>query len=241
MQWSFGKYSQVPGLLNIIDLGKNLLMRSLQGQWSLRRQGVQHQWGAAAYLQYHYKVPESNLMSIINEAQLLNLGIRSATSKGNVYGIELDHSVALSTWNLSNNLALFKSTFISSEGKKFPSRFDQRYNFHSSIGREWDKEKTNSRKILGWYSSVLFTGALKDTPYNSTDWFSVHRAGLFRLDTRIYRRKFYKHVNTLLALDIQNITNQKNFASSYFDVRSNKQAINYQLGILPNLSFTIEY
>ena len=48
-------------------------------------------------------------------------------------------------------------------------------------------------------------------------------------------------MNTLLALDIQNLTNQQNFSYSYFDTIMNKVNLQYQLGILPNLSYTIEF
>ncbi len=246
-QLMLGKYSQAFSLPAIDEV---FLMRSLQGQLGYLHRVNKTSWSIAGYYQYHYGIPGSGISSLVNESPTSGFFIPKDDTKGKVIGVESEASGVLGAWRWNGNLALFNSQFKDTDDDTYSSRFDQRYLFHGSIGREWEKSKSKSRKMIGWYTALQAGGALRDTPidFNGTDVIlranalnTITRPGLYRLDMRVYRRKFYKHINTLLALDIQNLTSQKNFAFSYFDQVQKSTVINYQLGILPNLSFTIEY
>ena len=43
------------------------------------------------------------------------------------------------------------------------------------------------------------------------------------------------------SLDLQNVTNAQNPAFRYFDSRKGEVITKYQLGIIPNLSYRIEF
>lgn len=247
-QFLLGKYSQI---FSQPKDQKIYLMRSLQSQLGYIHRLKNIRWSVSGYIQHHFDIPGTSANSLINETPVLGAFSPRFSSKGKVLGVESEASGRLGKWIWNGNLALFKSRFKDDvENKIYSSRFDQGYLFHGSIGREWEKQKTKSRKMLGWYTAIQAGGAMKDTPYDYNGSIAtlrtnalntIARPGLYRIDMRVYRRKFYKHVNTLLALDIQNLTSQKNFAFSYFDFIQKNTVINYQLGILPNLSFTIEY
>jgi hypothetical protein len=45
----------------------------------------------------------------------------------------------------------------------------------------------------------------------------------------------------LWALDLQNVTGARNAAFRYFDFRKHEVITKYQLGLIPNLSYRIEF
>ncbi|HRO39737.1 MAG TPA: hypothetical protein PLY76_01390, partial [Flavobacteriales bacterium] len=62
-----------------------------------------------------------------------------------------------------------------------------------------------------------------------------------RLDLRIYLKRDRKGRTGLWALDLQNATNARNEAFRYYDHRQGGVVTKYQLGIIPNLSYRIEF
>lgn len=250
-----GKYSQLASPISYYPEVTRVPIPSYQFQLGFQNAREKSEWGASVFYQYHLKVPSGGeFYSLINDSPFESGAILASKAKGRVYGIESSFSILMSDWRWSSNLTLFNSRLITPSGKTFSSRFDQKYLFHTGIGREWLKNKPQAKRLIGFHTQWSYGGALRDTPideqasirngrpvYQSDRLNSIKRPDLYRLDLRVYKRKLYKHMNTLLALDIQNLTGKKNFAFSYFDYVQRKTLVNYQLGILPNLSFTIEY
>lgn len=255
LQLNAGKHSQVPSPISYYPKELRDPMASYQAQAGYRKTNARSGWGLALYYQYHLDVPNSGeYYSLINDNPYDNSFIAQAESKGRIYGMETDFQTMLGKWSWTGNLSLFRSQLIAPSGEVYSSRFDQKYILHSGIGREWEKNKAEAKRIIGIHTQISYAGALRDTPldealslssgypvYQFDKFNTIRRPDLYRLDFRIYRRKFYKQINTMLALDIQNLTNKQNFSFSYFDYVRGNTAVNYQLGILPNISFTIEY
>lgn len=63
----------------------------------------------------------------------------------------------------------------------------------------------------------------------------------FRLDTRIAYRKDHKKFSYTIALDVQNVTNYRNISFYGYDRQKNELFPRYQAGILPVLSFQIDF
>ena len=62
-----------------------------------------------------------------------------------------------------------------------------------------------------------------------------------RLDLRVAYRKNNKHSNYTIALDVQNATARRNIRDETFDYASQKIAFIYQSGLVPVLSFQIDF
>ena len=250
-----GKYSQLPSPISYYPESERSPIPSYQVQFGFQSSKEKSGWGSSLFYQYHLKVPSGGeYYSLINDNPFEYGDILLTKSKGRIYGLENTFSTQVGQWRWSNNLTLFNSKLITPSGKTFSSKFDQKYLFHTGIGREWVKNKQQSKRLIGFHTQGSYGGALRDTPidknqslqtgrpvYQFDQLNTIKRPDLYRLDLRIYKRKFYKHINTLLALDIQNLTSKKNFAFSYFDFIQRQIVVYNQLGILPNLSFTIEY
>ena len=76
---------------------------------------------------------------------------------------------------------------------------------------------------------------IRDRPY------SDRYDNFFRIDLRIYLKREHQRRTGMWAMDLQNVTNAKNEAYRYFDARKNELVTKYQLGLIPNLSYRIEF
>ena len=63
----------------------------------------------------------------------------------------------------------------------------------------------------------------------------------FSPDFRIYLKKSKQRYSSTLALDIQNIAGYENTAYSYYDILQKKVVKQYQLGLIPILSYRWEF
>ena len=71
--------------------------------------------------------------------------------------------------------------------------------------------------------------------------FSDQYSQFYRLDLRLYLKKDRAGKTGMWSLDIQNATNAQNGFYDYFDTRKGEVVTEYQLGIIPNLSYRIEF
>jgi hypothetical protein len=69
----------------------------------------------------------------------------------------------------------------------------------------------------------------------------VQLATYYRIDLRVYLKKDRKGRTGMWSVDLQNVTNAQNEAFRYFDFRKGEVVTKYQLGIIPNLSYRIEF
>ncbi len=71
--------------------------------------------------------------------------------------------------------------------------------------------------------------------------YSAQLATYYRLDLRVYLKREHQGRTGMWALDLQNATNAQNEAYRYFDTRKDEVVTKYQLGLIPNLSYRIEF
>lgn len=121
------------------------------------------------------------------------------------------------------------------------------------IGREfWIGEKR--KNMINTNIRVNWAGGKRYTPidlaesrkegYEITDrqhYFSSQYEDYFRIDIQIgYIRNHLKYTSEL-RLDIQNVTNRRNLFNMYYDDLTEQVERSYQLGIIPILSYKVEF
>jgi outer membrane receptor protein involved in Fe transport len=79
------------------------------------------------------------------------------------------------------------------------------------------------------------------TIYEAAEAYTLKQKDIFKTDLRIYWKRNKKKFNSTLALDIQNVTNSKNESFKYYDTFLNEVEQQYQLGLIPILSYRIEF
>ncbi len=150
-----------------------------------------------------------------------------------------------------------------------PTRFATGYLANLTAGKEWTKTRPSGKlKTLGINGRFAFNGNLRDTPidlaasqkagttvyetprylntqgqvaYREDRSFSIQQPTYFRTDLRFYLKWNKTGRNNTLALDIQNATNYQNSAYSYYDAVQKQILRKQQLGIIPILSYRVEF
>lgn len=187
-----------------------------------------------------------NLVEDFTNEPLQNLG------KGENYGIELSYQQYLTNgFYALTNATLYNATYTGLDGVKRNSRYNGKYLFNLTVGKEWERTKNRmlgtSLRIVwlgGYYERAINEQASienKRLIYSSSEAFTVKQPDYFRPDFRIYLKKSKQKYSRTLALDIQNVAGYQNTSYSYYDILQQKIVRQYQLGLIPILSYRWEF
>ena len=190
-----------------------------------------------------------NLLNELIADTLVNEGT------GRNYGVEVSFQQYFSNnifWLA--NLSLYESKYKGSDGIERDTRFNGNYIFNLTGGKEFLWSKKEKDLVLGINARLAFLGGFRETAideaaselfgttiFDETEPFAIRRKNYFRPDLRIYFTRNKKKYSSTLALDIQNVSNQRNVSFQYFDTFKNEIVQEFQLGIIPILNYRIEF
>ena len=210
------------------------------------------------YYQSLYDIPiasAENSFSAINIFEEVNSLQLVSNGTGRNYGVEISaqkYFTKNSFWLA--NLSLYESKYIGSDGIERDTRYNGNFVSNLTYGREFPYSKNGKDFILGINIRGSVAGGLRQTPINvelseqlqrtifiNESAFSLQQSDYFKTDLRIYWKRNKKKFNSTLSLDIQNLTNQQNPSFQFFDTFQNQVLQEYQLGLIPILSYRIEF
>jgi hypothetical protein len=215
------------------------------------------QLSSGVFYQLLFDVPIENSTSSTFSVLNLMEGLtpQNLVSKGNGenYGIDL----TVEKYFFSKNYLLLGGTYYESkytggDGVKRNTRFNGNYTLNAVYGKEWMKASKN--RTIGLNTRVLYLGGLREssinvnesqsdgeTFYDQADPFNNKLGDYFRIDLRLSFRKDKPGYTRTFAIDIQNLTSQKNEGYHYYDQVQQKVITKYQLGIIPVLVYRIDF
>jgi hypothetical protein len=211
-----------------------------------------------AYYQDLYNVPVeddiSSSFSILNSSDgyifipLVNKG------SGRNYGTEITFEKFFSkNYYFLVTTSLYESKFTAMDGIERNSVFNNNYVFNVVGGKEIPigKNKNNALSINlrgtfagGQYYSPIDPVESAQKGYTvrpDATAFSKKRPEYLRADIKLSYRKNKKQTTRVLELDIQNVTNTLNVTGDYWNDDEQKVEEWTQLGLLPVLSYRIEF
>lgn len=210
-----------------------------------------------SYYQYTFDNPTSTVVNsgywFFNERD--NYGIRAMISEGQGqnYGVDLSIEKAFSrSFFILATGSLFWSQYKSLGDTKWRrTRIDKRWGASVMGGYEFTFKKGGALQI-GLKSFI--SGGLRYTPANFAasqaagvlvedinNYWGASAGTYFRLDGRIAYRKNHKKLSYTLSIDVQNITNTKNARYFIYDRRESTLVPRFQSGLLPVISFQIDF
>lgn len=233
-----------------------------------RHYGLSYIWFPAShisielngYFQDLYNIPvyqdSSRLYSVLNLWDGYVLDSLNGTGQGRNLGIEGSIERKLSAnWYARWSGTLFRSQYIDQGGFWRPGRYDSRYATSLTWGWERGRENKKGRlKTFGVNFRGVYRGGLRAQPidldasrtakrtiYDQSQGFSEVLPDYFRTDLRfIFRIDKPKYTGTL-GIDLQNMLNTTNVAYYYYDFLTDQVETRNQLGIIPNLSYRMEF
>jgi hypothetical protein len=207
--------------------------------------------------------------SVINELNSQITDPLENEGVGRNYGVEIAVKKAMQdNYYISVNASLYQSEYKGGDEIWRSTRYNGNYIANLIIGKEWMKTRINKKdrninRKIGVYARAVYAGGLRESPidfvlseeFGQTTFienqaFSIQQPNVFKLDLRLYWKKevfnFSKNKKSpmrthTIALDIQNATNRQNVAFNYFDVLQNTVITKYQLGLIPLLSWRVDF
>jgi hypothetical protein len=146
--------------------------------------------------------------------------------------------------------SLYRSEHTRPDGTWGPTRYDGRHLLHVSTGREFVRQKGKLVRTWGLSGRASWLGGMMDTPidveasreqgftvYDPERPFGVRLADYARMDLRLYLRRSRDGRNSLLSLDLQNLTGRRNAQYHYYDPVLDRVELKKQLGLIPILTW----
>lgn len=215
-----------------------------------------------AYYQYLYNIPvekdSTSGFSIINaeDAGMLLSLKKELVSKGTGknYGVDLSFERPFAnSYYLIATGSVYKSTYTNYAGNEYNTRYNRGYQANLIGGKEF-KINSSGRKVVGLNGKVLYSGGLRESKidlagsrasqsveYVSGQYFTQQGKAYFRADASVYYKFNRKRATHSIQLEAQNFTNRQNYYFSYYDNKSGSVKTVNQLGILPNISYRIDF
>lgn len=216
---------------------------------------------AELYYQQLYDIPvEENShsgfasLNMISVYDLMDKNRLISKGKGKNYGVDLSLERPFSNhYFFMTNFSFFKSEYTDAAGDTYNTRFNRNYLVNLIGGKEWQSAR-NPHKTFGVNMKLLTTGGLRTSPidlaasqqtgkeeYVPGLYYSEHGPAYFRIDASAYIRKERKNSTHTFSIEVQNMTNRENFLQNYYDTRTGTLKTRHQIGILPNISYKIQF
>ncbi len=162
-------------------------------------------------------------------------------------------------WFYQVNASVYDAAYTDANGVERGSRWDGGYIANMVVGREWAKQKERGKRTWGLSLRANAMGNQRTTPidveasralgvtvHDLSRAYEDQLAPVLRIDVRVYLKREHGSRNDpgrtgMWSLDLLNATNAQNEAFKYFDVRKDEVVTKYQLGIIPNISYRIEF
>ncbi|RXK61476.1 TonB-dependent receptor [Lacibacter luteus] len=220
--------------------------------------GNRWRFHAEAYHQQLFQVPVVNDANrtfwILNEMEGYASQALVSKGEGSNTGVDLSLEKFFNKGLfMIASFSVFDSKFKPLNGKTYNTRFNSRTSGSFVGAKEWSMRKNKVLQV-GW--KMLYNGGVPLTPLaavqngstkqpvlDETNPYSEFIRPYFRTDGRISLRKDKKHISWQLALDIQNLFAQENVdgLSRRYDPTTNKWTFKTQSGIVPVLSYQIDF
>jgi CarboxypepD_reg-like domain len=213
---------------------------------------------AEVYYQALFNVPQglvkNDNISLVNlefgtpDIPLENKGI------GKNYGVEITIEKYLNRglyFTFTNSI--YDSKFKGTNGQWYDTRFNGNFATTFTGGKEFSISKKKNR-TMSINMKVIYTGGLRQNPidlaksieknstvYDTSNPYSLRMKNFLRTDVKLAFKRNYKHMTTSLVFDMQNVGNVQNVNGQYFNPKSKTIANYTQVGLLPIISYKIEF
>ncbi len=210
------------------------------------------------YYQYLFNVPVSLFNPSFSALNVLEGFVREPLvnqGTGRNYGWEASVEKKLSdSYYFLLSGSLYESKYRGTDGIERDTRFNGNYALSVTGGKEFVWTKKGNRKVFGINLRSAYVGGLRVTPIDEAasvvtqttvfidnQAFSKKLPDYFKVDVRLSLRKDTPRYSSVWSLDLQNATNRRNVAYQYYDPVQGLVLTQYQLGLIPILTYRVEF
>ncbi len=211
-----------------------------------------------AYYQHLFDVPVSTFSNSFSALNLLEGFVREPLANqgtGRNYGWEASvEKNLLDSYYFLVSGSLYELKYTGADGIERDTRFNGNYAMSVTGGKEFVWSKREKRRVISINLRSAYVGGLRVTPIDnaasiatqSTVFlddraFSEKLPDYFKVDARLSLRKDTPRYSSVWSIDLQNATNRRNVAYQYYDTVQGQVLTQYQLGLIPILTYRIEF
>jgi hypothetical protein len=149
---------------------------------------------------------------------------------------------------------IFNSTYKNTANETFDNPYNAQQSYHFIAGKKLELSNDQKKRELSLNLKGIAQGGLfQETGhyFQGRTFFSENDNNIFyggkrlnpyaRLDFRIQWIRYRPNTTSSWSLDVQNVTNRQNEAYEYYDSFTGNVEMNYQLGMIPILTYRIEF
>lgn len=174
---------------------------------------------------------------------------------GRNYGLEMTLEKSLTDdYYFLLSSSLYESKYAAADGVERNTRFNGNYAFSFTGGKEFLWSKADKQRVLGINLRSVYLGGLRVTPINEAasraqqqtvfideQAFSQQLSDYFKVDFRLSLRTNKEGRTSVWSLDLQNALNTQNVAFQFYDNVEGEVITKYQLGLIPILTYRLEF
>ena len=181
---------------------------------------------------------------LVNAGQGRNVGL----------DVALERLVTETGFYYVASASLYQATYRQPGGDWQPGRYDGNYAVNLTAGKEWPWRRRGKERTFGANVRLVGVGGFRAQPIDEgasrAAGYTVYQAGAgfsqklpdyYKADLRLTLRRQRARYTRTLSLDVQNVTNRRNLAFYYYDAQAGKRLPRYQLGIIPVVSYRVDF
>jgi len=191
---------------------------------------------------------QGSIVSLLNEINSINLYPLVNAGEGRNYGweISIEKKLRDGFYGLFTS-SLFRSEFRNSRNSNFlPTRFDNRFILNGLIGKEW----VIGKQLIDVNIRGTWTGGIRRMPssiingqvsFTENLGYAEKLANYFRVDAKVNYVLDLGKTTSTFSLDINNVFDRFNPLAKVFNPVTKEFVLIPQLGLLPVLSYTLQF
>ncbi|MBI5219207.1 MAG: TonB-dependent receptor [Bacteroidia bacterium] len=213
---------------------------------------------AEIYYQYLYDIPieksPDSQFSVLNVKQGFVMAPMDNNGEGQNYGIDLTFERYFTKkYYYMITGSLYDSKYSAGDGKEYNTMFNGNYIFNLLGGKEWavGKKKNN---LLGVNARILYKGGMRyqkidldksrisgSAVYIPGGNFTNRFADYYNIDVGVNFKRNHEKFSWILSLDVQNLTSRENVISVKYNRYTGNLKYEYDLLLLPLLSYRLNF
>lgn len=167
--------------------------------------------------------------------------------QADIYGASVFIYRTLGSFDFSSNLTVMKSKYKTDQTES-DAPLDYGHIFNLTLAKKW---VLKNYKVIGFSTSFHHRGGANQnivnnnnslpwgyTNYSGDNQYSIKLTDYYRADLRIY---YKPSIRSTISLDIQNVTNRENDGYYFYEPVSGETTLKKQLGLIPILSWRVDW
>lgn len=150
--------------------------------------------------------------------------------------------------------SLYDSKYRAADNEWYNTHYNGQFALSFAAGKEFTPNKKNKNRVYGINIKGNYNGGFRTTPidleaskaegeavYIQKEAYTIKLPNYFRTDIRVSMKRILPRITHTVAIDFQNVINRLNVFNQFYDAEKEEVVTYYQTGLIPVLSYKIDF